>query len=965
MDSEGISFLRQVAVEDGISWINIHHRIALPDGGIAIPGNAHLRIRTAIEDAKYWANRGHCVYLGLGMYRNAGPDRRPYPKAIRQIQNLVACKSLYMDVDVKEGGYVSTNEALQALKGFHAATGLPMPTIIVGSGNGGMHVYWTLSTEFDPQEFKRMASQLVAAGIQHGLKFDQLCTNDSVHLMRIPGTWNFKGGPDVEAKPVTLMHNTQKDIDIEEMRAALSKFKGAPTLRVVGGSAKKPSPNDDLAGGMGSNFPLPKIDEVAKDCPFIQETLDTGGKGYGEPLWKLSLALAARCEEPEATAHRLSKGHDEYDPDATEAKLAQNHGSGPPYCTTIAMLAPQCKSCVHRDLGTGPLGVRYKKSHNHAAFTTTPNANAGSIDLPEKYWRGTDNLIYMTATNEEGEETAVLVCEYQIIPGSASLEAGKPFRFSFDTMQGEKVVNKRFDCTIISDDTTFARAFAAEGMAITIPVKLTRMLVTNYLKLLQDKKETLITVPAFGWSQDHNNELGFAYAGRFISPAGEFRASKPAEGAKDYRVAGDDSIWTGLMNIILTQDRPDIACMVASSFGAPLVGMSGENGLLLGLWSTQSGIGKTTALTAAQAVWSKPVVGGLSDTVNYTFAKCATLRHLPIYYDEIKGEKQTRAMVELVFQLTGGREKGRSGRTGEMREVREFETLCAYASNSSLVEAVREHHQGTDASWLRMFEMQAIIKPNNEPNFSNEVRERLTQLRLNFGGIGAKYAEFLGKNQVKLSKALLDYQIKLAKAINADPQVERFWIAAMSTTMLGAWCANHLKLCSFPLVEMRDYLIGEYKRMKQEMVENPSDLGSDKALLSAMGAFLGEKFPRNMIILDKTWTSRTKPPQGYAKILNDRLDTQWGALEVQVSGDPLTLRVVDTALGQWCARTKIPKNSLVEQLKKKLNARMSMVVIGSGTPKGGASQNSLIIEAKGTILEDMLEYAVHYKLLPP
>ena len=232
--------------------------------------------------------------------------------------------------------------------------------------------------------------------------------------------------------------------------------------------------------------------------------------------------------------------------------------------------------------------------------------------------------------------------------------------------------------------------------------------------------------------------------------------------------------------------------MVATTFAAPLVGMSGENGFLIGLRSTQSGIGKSTSLIAAQAVWAKPIVGGLNDTTNYTFAKCATLRHLPIYYDEIKGEKQTKAMVELVFQLTGGHEKGRSGRGGEMRIVREFETMCAYASNSSIKwEAVREH-QGTDASWLRMFEMQAIIKPNESANFASEVRERLTQLRLNFGGPGMCYAEFLGKNQAKIAKALVLYQSSLAKEIGADPQVERFWIAAISTTMLGAYLANTL-----------------------------------------------------------------------------------------------------------------------------------------------------------------------------
>ena len=467
-------------------------------------------------------------------------------------------------------------------------------------------------------------------------------------------------------------------------------------------------------------------------------------------------------------------------------------------------------TCPHRDLGTTPLSLPFKRINGHVHTSFTTNKNSNSIDLPSEYYRGTDDLIYFNGVADDGSPKAILAFEYQIIPGSGAMEAGAAFNFMFDTVQGERQVTKKFPTAATSNNITFASALHAQGLPLTMDPKLPRIFMANYLKELQNKKETLISVPAFGWSQDHKGNLGFAYAGKFISPEGEFKATKPGEGVETYRVVGDDAIWTGLMNIILTSERPDISVMVATTFGAPLVGMTGEHGFLMGLWSTQSGIGKTTSLESAEAVWSKPIVGGLNDTVNYTFAKCATLRHLPIYIDEIKGEKQTKAMVELVFQLTGGREKGRSGRGGEMRIVREFETLCAYASNSSLVEAVREHHQGTDASWLRMFEMQAIIKPNDNINFTSEVQQRLTQLRLNFGGIGAKYAKYLGENQEKIAKALLLYQSKLAREIGADPQVHRFWIAAIATTMMGAYLANSLKLCTFPLNEMKDYLMSQY-----------------------------------------------------------------------------------------------------------------------------------------------------------
>ena len=169
--------------------------VSFTDGRLPIfPGNAHQKIRTAIEDASYWAQRGNDVYLAQGMFRNAGVHRvgMPYPSALRQAPNLVACKNLYMDLDVKEGAYKTTNAAGIAFKDFLLAAKLPMATIIVASGTGGFHVYWTLSTEFEPREFRRMAAQLVAAGSEcMGCCPDEQCTNDAVRLLRIPGTWNF------------------------------------------------------------------------------------------------------------------------------------------------------------------------------------------------------------------------------------------------------------------------------------------------------------------------------------------------------------------------------------------------------------------------------------------------------------------------------------------------------------------------------------------------------------------------------------------------------------------------------------------------------------------------------------------------------------------------------------------------------------------------------------------------------
>jgi hypothetical protein len=980
VDKDGLDFLAQAAVIDSGSWFNVHRRLTFQDGRPAImPGSAHQSLRTAAQDADYWSQRkGQCVYLAQGIFRNAGEMGRYYPKAIRQEPNLIGCKNLYMDMDVKAGAYASHREVLKAIHDFIRQSNLPWPNLLVGSGNGGVHSYWTLDTDFDVREFRRMAAQLVAAVNQHGLIIDQNCTSDPVRLMRMPGTWNFKYAThdgSVLPTPVTLLFREPKLTPLSTMQKELNRFKPVATASAGGTQQSKPGLNDDLSGGMKGGYAPANIDMVATFCPFIRETLDKAGSNLvGEPHWKLVAGLSCHCDDPSTTVHRLAGKHPNYTHEGTEDKLAvalqarANRPSiGPEKCATIhnTYKIPQCATCPHLNLGTTPLSIQFKQPNNSAFTGSAANRSPNSIDLPRGYYRGNDDLIYKSIILDKGGGTEqVLVFEYQIMPGTAHIEAGKPFQFVFDTVQGGKRVTKRFDMTIIADNTAFAKAFAAEGLPITIKVDLPRMLVANYLKELQKKPETLVDVPAFGWSQDYKGDMGFAFAGKFFSPAGDFKANRPGDGVEDYRVTGTERPWRALSRILLTSERPDLCCMAASTFAAPLVDMTGHAGLLLGLISGKSGIGKSTTLLFGQSVWSKPVVGGLSDTVIYTFAKCAMLRHLPLFYDEIKGEKQMKAMTELAFQLTGGREKGRANRMGNMRAIKEFRTLCGYCANASIVNAVREEDKGTDASWLRMFEMQAIDAPNTEKEFAYEVNEHLTALHFNYGGVGLIYAKHLGENHETISKMLVAMQRRVSQDLGADPKIQRYWIDAISTVLLGAMIANLLGLGMFPVEAMKTYMYWEFRRMAQEMAENPNDYGTDIALVSTLGAFLNEKLPRNTIVLSRTQIGPGKPSNDI-KIINDAMNKQWGALEVQLSGSPLLLRITDSSLSAWCKRTGRPKSNLCAAMKKRLNAKMLNVVIGAGTKMAGAKENSWVIEATGTVLEDTLEYIIAHGKFEP
>ena len=86
----------------------------------------------------------------------------------------------------------------------------------------------------------------------------------------------------------------------------------------------------------------------------------------------------------------------------------------------------------------------------------------------------------------------------------------------------------------------------------------------------------------------------------------------------------------------------------------------------------------------------------------------------------------------------------------------------------------------------------------------------------------------------------------------------------------------------------------------------------------------------------------------------------------QASGDPLTLRISDAALSEWCTKSKRPKNTLIAQMKHILVTERTTGMIGSGSRKAGAKENLWLMNAApGTAIGEYLEYTIHHKFLPP
>jgi len=978
----GIQYLERVAVRDLNTWVCICHKGQdwtgddgkLRSGGF--PGHMFQltddkSFRAAYNEAMFWCyKKERDTYLAQAAYLNPGPITKGFtPNADRKYPNIAGCKNLYMDMDVKPGAYATRDEADVAFWGFIDQAQIPEPTIMVGSGTGGFHAYWTLNEIFDQKIFSDLANRLVSAALQFGVVFDTACTVDATRVLRIPGTKNFKRNPAGDL--VTLELDTGADIDFQMMKDALAQFKPASTsnsVRVTGASL-----NDDMTGGGVGKLPPIEVEKVAEFCPLIKDTLEQGGANLkDDPQWHAVGTIAYYCTEPRPTFHRLSEKNPNYNPDEADKKfndIENQHSQervGPYKCERIEGTGiPQCAACPYRTENTTPTALPFKHARANSNVASFANPYPNSSDLPREYYRGNDNLIY-TTEEKEGGSVEKCVFKYPIFIASGFVEEAVPsHRISFDTTQGNSTrVTKTFDTAIIGDKGMFARSFSAQSLPLSGDTEVVRRFFLAYLSLLRSGVN-MVDVPPFGWHVDGEGNRGFAFAGEFTSNKGTTRAKRGDSGMADrYGFAGDRAVWTNLANTIITPDRPDLAMLVASSFAAPLVHLSGQKGFIVGAFG-ESGVGKSTALTLNQAVWGKPLLDGLDDTDTYVFNKAGQLKHLPLLHDEIRNEQQIATFCKFVFQLTKGTERNRAFRTGQAKPTQTFETLIAYAANVSMVSAVMKKDP-QEANALRIFEVPSVEKVSKNKQLTSTVAASVKLLDENYGMIGRDYAAWIGPRQLAIKAALLKFQEDFEKKYNL-PQKERFWGAHIATNLLGATIATKQGYCIFPLVELEAYLVAQWRRMSAELASHVSNFSTNEALAAAIGAYISDKAERNMLILDRTSSAR-KQKAGSIIILNSnegRFDKQWGTLDVSLSGVPLLLRLAGDALEKWCKDTSRPYAMLCKSMKDRVGATYNTRTIGGGTIKTRAQVKCWDIQITGSILEPIFEqYTEDYTFVP-
>ena len=252
------------------------------------------------------------VYFACGTYDKPEVISANGKPAFRIKSNVRELKAFWLDIDcgadkaAKGAGNTNKKEALQALKDFCKACGLPSPTWIVDSGNG-LHLYWALLVPVARATWEATTVTLDALCKACGFIADPSRTRDAASVLRLPGTMNRKDP--ANPKPVAIKHQgkptTHEEFD-RIVSAALAKTStGRGEAELLDGAM--PAFAKSAEGNLtAASVPARKhtLEEVESALAFIDPDCDRA------TWWKVLGALAHEFgEDARALGCRWSAGH--------------------------------------------------------------------------------------------------------------------------------------------------------------------------------------------------------------------------------------------------------------------------------------------------------------------------------------------------------------------------------------------------------------------------------------------------------------------------------------------------------------------------------------------------------------------------------------------------------------------------------------------------------------------------------
>lgn len=935
-------------------YCNLHWRYAKP--GVdpkAYPwtGRAVTSVDDMIKRLQWVSNLPDTrdIYICLSSQANAvqrmSKNGYAYLAAQRSKVDAVALKTFYIDIDFKGGdnGYDTQGEAVAALGKFLEATGLPRPNVVVATG-GGMHVYWVLDKAIDPAAWHVRATALAEATKELGLKNDAQCTVDAARILRVPETFNFKKDP---KRPVELKLNNGQDVTLEVIDKALDKWMNKVELPVLAPRAAIMG-DDEFSSGIELRKRDPvKLSALADVCPWIKDSLDNGGEHNDNALRRQIYILSQFLDDPRQSAwdmvcERDTLDQEEFDHemDRVEREWEQKD-FGWPKCKTISALGCKlCTTCPHQ--GDGKTPFHFLISAPPPPLTSPPKGP--NSDIPHGYRRTAHNIIERQVVDPKDPTNIEWrpVINYPLY--EPWLQKG-PWILNFKSSNhagNEVSVALTFEEAHSSQQ--LRPALARQGISTRggASAKAVEDFMSSWIEQLQRAKDSVIQSSPFGWNE-HNGQLnGFIYQGHWTPTGMKPAALGDPVIAAHYTPSGDAESWLESARLVQAQNKPALNAILASAFAAPLVRFTGREGLMLSLYSAKSGIGKTTAMKTACAVWGHPVraLQGVSDTSLSVMNRIGQLRSLPLYWDELKTDEDTKRFVNMMFELTRGREKARLTNTVKQREAKDWQTMLISASNESIIDAVVDGTKMSLAGLYRTFEVAMENVPISDGLISPaEADVIVAKLNGNYGVVGLQYAQWLGANYEQVEQEVVGCR-KMVEDETGATNDERFWTSLVAVLLMGAHYGNQLEYTQIDMLQLKEFLYASLDGMRQHIHGATNDMSKGDNVQNVLAQYMSFARAYHTLYTSNIHVGQGRPKKDYVNVVRDASHLQ--GVYVQIGVGNKVIRISSTHFHDWLRRQKYSTSSFMKAFQEQIPHRVVNGCMGAGTTLVNLAKEYLI-----------------------
>ena len=882
-------------------------------------------------DAKALAKQGTDVYFALGSIHEVKK------KEVRKQPNIARLKAFWLDLDVEPGNeqkYSSKKEAATALKAFVRGNGLPKPTI-VDSGNG-LHVYWPMTESVEKDQWRHYANILKAATDHWGLKADPSRTGDCASVLRVPGTFNYKGDPlpvDVAVEgPVT---------DPQPLMAAIAgcqynpaKVRSSIDIKGPVLEGQRPSfadtasdVNSEAAGGVEREYLEANPKRTVARCQQLLWQAQNP-EAVEEPQWYDMIGCLRHAKHGEQAVHVVSRAFSGYSREETDKKIEQHKegGFGPTLCETFELHRPGgCQGCPFAGRISTPLALGKEREE-----APQPTRVLGDVEEPEEVplpkppfpfkrvrnpGTGESSVAYVDLSDEV--ESEIIIYEHDIYPRA----------IIYDEREGRYVVELERYLPQDGWETfpvPLGKFYDRRHLATTLgdigvmpdlgKIETLVQYMIGYIRELQKSVKATTLYAQLGWRDEDKFVLGDRILRGSTGEVEKINPHKNIVNALSWEEPrGDVQEWRKVMAMYEGPGMEAFQFGIGVGFAAPLFKLTNFNGMIVSMVG-EKGCGKSSVMHVANSIWGHKSHSWADiehDTVKAFYNKLGVLKNLPVCYDEITNLNEEE-LSDLCYAVSKGQGRQRLNQDGSAKEnFGAWQTMMLTTSNASLHSRLSLAKADASAEAVRVFEF--YVPSNMVPK--READETLDLLNSHYGLAGELFMREVMKDLAAVKQRIKDWT-RLMEQKAKVTSGERFWAAGPACVLTAYELTNRLGLSNVDLKALANFSVQCILSMREAVKDDT------KTPVNTVADYLNGNLRKMLVLNDE-------PKDGSIALVGqeprDELRIRYESWHGMVYIDRSHFR-------QYCAANSIDVNRLKRDLTNKgIMLRESRVVLGKGT----------------------------------